>query len=80
MTVIKRRSPPLKSIEELANELSDKPYGDTALEEDILARTTISLPSSLLYKLEDLAKRNKREKKAPRSVSALIRHYIEKNL
>jgi hypothetical protein len=78
MTIIKRRAAP--SIEELANELSDRPYGDkSTIQEDSLSRTTITLPTSMLHKLEDLAQKNKREKKKLKSVSALIRHYIEKH-
>jgi hypothetical protein len=48
--------------------------------EDKLVRTTISLPSSLLYKLEDMALENKRKNKDFRSVSAIIRFCIEQKL
>jgi hypothetical protein len=81
MTIIKRRSHSSDSIEKLANELADKPYGSKLIEmSNDLSRTTISLPSSILFKLEDMAKINKREKKPLKSVSAIIRSYIEKNL
>ena len=81
MTIIKRRTSK-SSIEELANKLSDRPYGNknNSQEDDSLLRTTITLPTSMLYKLEDLAQKNKREKKDLKSVSALIRHCIEKYL
>jgi hypothetical protein len=77
MTIIKKRDNSLAQIETLANELADKPYDKNKLSEDKLVRTTISLPSSLLYKLEDMALKNKRENKNPRSVSAIIRYFIE---
>jgi len=81
MTIIKRRSRSSDSIEKLADELADKPYGGEVIEVgDDLSRTTISLPTSILFKLEDMAKINKREKKPLKSVSAIIRYYIEKNL
>ena len=81
MTIIKRRLHSSDSIEKLANELADKPYGSKLIEmSNDLSRTTISLPSSILFKLEDMAKINKREKKPLKSVSAIIRSYIEKNL
>ena len=80
MTTIKRRVSSLSSIEALADELSDKPYGKTKSHEDKLIRTTISLPSSLLYKLEDMALENKRKNKDFRSVSAIIRFCIEQKL
>jgi hypothetical protein len=66
-----------KAIENLANELADKPYGQ---KQDTLVRTTISLPSSVLYKLEDMALNNKRKKDNLRSVSAILRHCIKKCL
>jgi hypothetical protein len=81
MTIIKRRSRSSDSIEKLADELADKPYGSKVIEVgDDLSRTTISLPSSILFKLEDMAKINKREKKPLKSVSAIIRYCIEKYL
>ena len=64
-------------IEDLANELSDKPYGENKKNISVV-RTTISLPSSILFYLEDLAKNNKRNKSELRSVSAIIRHCIDK--
>lgn len=80
MTTIKRRHINSNSIEKLANELADKPYGQQKIVSDGLARTTISLPSALLFKLEDIAKKNKRDKKELKSVSAIIKHYIEKHI
>lgn len=45
-----------------------------------LARTTISLPASMLEKLEDLARANKRAKAPNRTVSAIIRDALEKSM
>jgi len=77
---IKKRIPNVidrKAIENLANELADKPYGQT---HDTLARTTITLPTSVLLKLEDIARDNKRKKSSLKSVSAIVRNCIEKCL
>lgn len=79
MAIKKRSNDNKLAIEALANELSDKPYGEKK-QEYSLARTTITLPSSLLFHLEDMAKHNKRKKNELRSVSAIIRNCIEKNL
>lgn len=64
-------------IDNLANELADKPYGQRY---DTIVRTSISLPSSVLFKLEDLALTNKRKGENLRSVSAIIRDCIAKSL
>ena len=77
MTIKKRMisSMDSKAIENLANELADKPYGK---KNDTLVRTTISLPESVLFKLEDMAINNKRKSDSLKSVSAIIRYCIEK--
>lgn len=62
-----------KTIEDLANELADKPYGQ---KHNALVRTTITLPATVLFKLEDIARVNKREKDKLKSVSAIIRYCI----
>ena len=79
MTIKKRSTESLNQIkiEELANELADKPYGEEK-KEDTIVRTTITLPSNVLFELEDMAKSNKRNKKTLRSVSAIIRNCIDK--
>ncbi|MBS0970708.1 hypothetical protein CYR40_18320 [Chimaeribacter arupi] len=64
----------------LARKLADRPYGEEKKEEDVVARTTISLPKSLLIKLEDVALDNKRAGREPKSVSALIRLATEQYL
>ena len=80
MTIKKRTITSSSSIiESLANELADKPYGQKKFQ-DSLTRTTISLPSSILLKLEDMARTNKRGENDLKSVSAIIRYCIEKTL
>ncbi|WP_421595814.1 ribbon-helix-helix protein, CopG family [Rahnella sp. PD4] len=64
----------------LANRLADRPYGDEKVVEpaqEILTRTTISIPQNTLRELEDLALHNKRIGVAPKSVSAIIRDALE---
>lgn len=74
--VIKKRNNTVDKLaaEDLANELADRPYGQ---KQDSIARATISLPASVLFKLEDMAIKNKREKNDLRSVSAIIRECIK---
>lgn len=79
MVIKKRNNSNQKKIEDLAKELADKPYGEEK-KEDVLVRTTITLPSSVLFTLEDMAKDNKRNRNNLRSVSAIIRNCIEKTL
>ncbi|KZY62508.1 hypothetical protein A3735_27110 [Oleiphilus sp. HI0061] len=43
-----------------------------------IARTTISLPSDLLEKVEDMATANKRAKLEHRTVSAIVKDALEK--
>lgn len=62
----------MAAIESLANELSEKPYGEAKSNANCV-RTTVSLDSSVLIKLEDFAKQNKRNKKELKSVSAIVR-------
>lgn len=76
--------PPIttQQVDALESELVDKPYGvkvssiSTKVNEQT-ARTTISLPKSLLEKTEDIALKNKREGKDPKSVSGIIREALE---
>lgn len=75
MALKKRTKPTSKEIDNIANELADKPYGQE--NEKNLSRTTITLPSSLLFELEDMARVNKRKSKPLKSVSAIIRYYLE---
>ncbi|MGR5364324.1 hypothetical protein ACPV54_25960 [Vibrio mediterranei] len=65
------------AIEELAEELSEKPYGSSKERPAKMARTTISLEADILFKLEDFAKKNKREKKEFKSVSSIVRSAVD---
>jgi len=73
-----------EQAEALAQKLADKPYGEKEKPEPVVeekqSRTTISLPTSLLREIEDLALQNKRDKKDPRSVSALVREALQQYL
>jgi len=67
----------------LADKLADKGYGDApradipqAKSEEI-ARTSISLPKSLLQLAEDKAMSNKRNGIEPKSVSAMVKMLFE---
>ena len=64
----------------LADQLADRKYGETISKSATVARTTISLPESMLIKIEDITRTNKRAKKEPNNVSALIREAIDSYL
>ena len=66
------------AIKCLADELADKPYDENKDLNNNIIRTTITLPASMLHKLEDYALKNKRENKDLKSVSAIIRYSITK--
>ncbi len=80
MTLKKRITNKHKEIEQIANELADKPYGEKMSQKDELVRTTITIPSSLLFTLEDIARNNKRKNGELKSVSAIVRYSIERYL
>lgn len=67
-----------QDAEKLADQLADKPYGSTQRNDDIIVRTSFSLPKSLLLELEDEALKNKRAGVEPKSVSEIIRRALEK--
>lgn len=76
-------SPDEAEAEALANKLADKPYGDEAQPQPEIekqARTSISLPESLLQMIEDMARDNKRQGIEPKSVSAIIRDALRYHL
>ncbi|CQJ04976.1 CopG family ribbon-helix-helix protein [Yersinia frederiksenii] len=67
----------------LADRLADRPYGEEKQFEQThgtMARTTISLPETLLRELEDRALANKRAGLSPKNVSALVREALESYL
>ncbi|OHT23084.1 CopG family transcriptional regulator [Providencia stuartii] len=72
-----------EQAEFLAKRLADKPYGSTEnnlQEPEKQSRTTISLNESMLIQLEDMALKNKREGRDPKSVSAIVREALEQYL
>lgn len=80
---------PLVSEEEagrLADKLADKGYGDAPrgdipqTKPEEIARTSISLPKSLLQLAEDKAMSNKRNGVEPKSVSAMVKMLFENYL
>ena len=74
-----RPTVPDKEISKLADELADKPYGDDKKpDDDPLIRTSITLPRSMLTRLEDQALHNKRSGSELKSVSAIIRDAVER--
>lgn len=73
-----RPTVPDKEISKLADELADKPYGDKKPDDDPLIRTSITLPRSMLTRLEDQALHNKRSGSELKSVSAIIRDAVER--
>lgn len=78
-----RRTASPNEAEALANKLADKPYGDEAQPQPEIerqARTSISLPESLLQMIEDMARDNKRQGIEPKSVSAIIRDALRYHL
>ena len=70
-----------EQAEALAQRLADKPYGEekktVSPEAESLSRNTISLPTTLLRQIEDLAYINKREGNELRSVSAILREALK---
>lgn len=66
-----------EAADALANKLADKGYGDEArAEPETMSRSTISLPTSLLRQVEDLALKNKRSGQQPSSFSAVVRNAL----
>ena len=75
---IRKRENIVKKAEKLANELSDRPYGDISTDQDEeYVVTSISITRALLHKAEDLVTKNKRANIEPKSVSALVRIALE---
>lgn len=79
---IKSRETKAEDVENLANELADKPYGEKGnkITEGRLVRTSLSLPASMHEALEDLAIKNKRAGRGQRTVSAIVREAIASHL
>ena len=69
----RKKTPTEYEINEVANQLADRTYGE---EKDYQARTTVAMPKSLLNELELKAFKNKQAGVDPKSVSALIRESL----
>jgi len=74
---IKKRQSITEKAEKLANELADRPYGDTPNDQEEYVVTSISITKSLLHRAEDLVTKNKRANIEPKNVSALVRNALE---
>ena len=68
-----KKSPSNSEIEKLADELSDRTYGEDKKKKNEMVRTSISLDRDLMNEVEDLALKNKRMKRDPKSFSAIVR-------
>jgi len=74
--------PQLDQIEKLANDLADKPYGQAKEKvtdpEKKAQAIGISLPPSMIEKLQDAALKNKRSGGGQKTVSGIIRELLER--
>ena len=59
-----------------ADELSDRTYGEDKKKKNEMVRTSISLDRDLMNEVEDLALKNKRMKRDPKSFSAIVREAL----
>jgi hypothetical protein len=71
-----KKSPSNSEIEKLADELSDRTYGEDKKKKNEMVRTSISLDRDLMNEVEDLALKNKRMKRDPKSFSAIVREAL----
>lgn len=67
-----------KEVEQLAEELADRPYGEEKPKPPKFRPITLSFQESLVERLEDDARANKRRKKGPRTVSGIVRQCLAK--
>lgn len=65
--------PDQAAVEALVDALADRPYGESKKAPEKARPLTISLPPSLIAKLEDAALANKRGGTGPKNVSAIVR-------
>lgn len=68
-----RKKVSASAAQALADQLADKTYGAEKDVVDEIVRTSISLPKSMLQKIEDTAMVNKRKGNGPTSFSAIVR-------
>lgn len=78
----RKELPPPAAVEALANELADRPYGEVKPVEvkapPAKAKAiSISLPPTMIEKLEDAALANKRHGSGAKTISAIIREALE---
>lgn len=71
-----KKVPSNSDIEKLADELSDRVYGEDKKKINEMVRTSISLNRDLMNEVEDLALKNKRMKIEPKSFSAIVREAL----
>ena len=71
-----KKSPSNSEIEKLADELSDRTYGEDKKKKNEMVRTSISLDRDLMNEVEDLALKNKRMKRDPKSFRAIVREAL----
>lgn len=76
------KKPDLAAVEALADQLADRPYGDTPPSPPVIPAAvvpakakpiTISLPPHTIIELEEQVMENKRSGEGPRTVSGLIK-------
>ena len=78
MAIKNRRPVSDQDINRLADDLADKAYGEQKkANDDPLVRTSITIPQSMLFALEDAAVKNKRNGDELKSVSAIVRAAVE---
>lgn len=74
-----RRSATPAQAEKLAQQLADKPYGGVKESPEAKAQNiSISLPPSMIEKLQDVALANKRGAGNLKTVSAIVRDALER--
>ena len=71
-----------KKVEDVINSLADKPYGQDidSVKEDKMERITITLPTSIRDKLDDIALDRKRKNLDNKNVSSIIREALDQYL
>lgn len=67
-----------KEVEELAEQLADRPYGEEKRRLPKPVAKTLSLPDTMIEQIEDDVRENKRRKKGPRTFSGIVRQCLAK--
>ncbi|MBJ2293261.1 hypothetical protein JFT44_25410 [Pseudomonas sp. MF5691] len=75
-----RQQPTPDQIEKLAQELADKPFGQSKVKSAEIEQKAqaigISLPPQMIENLQDAALKNKRSREGQRTVSGIIREVL----